>query len=75
MPLNDSAHDKNQLRDAIKLQWGQIRHPNVDLLVRMVLTADDKNGWDNIILWKKDLKGAYNLLNYNLDYCKLFTFS
>ena len=25
-------------------------------------------------LWKKDLKGAFNLLNYNPDYCKWFAF-
>ena len=40
----------------------------------MVLTAADIHGWDHIILWKKDLKGAFNLLNYNPDYCKWFAF-
>ena len=73
-PLNGSALDKDLLRDNIKLQWGEIHHPTVDLLVKMVLTAADKYGWDNIILWKKDLKGAFNLLNYNPEYCKLFAF-
>jgi hypothetical protein len=40
----------------------------------MVLTAADVHGWDELVLWKKDLKGAFNLLNYNPDYCKLFAF-
>ena len=40
----------------------------------MVLTAAYIHGWDHIILWKKDLKGAFNLLNYNPDYCKWFAF-
>lgn len=40
----------------------------------MVLTAADIHGWQNLILWKKDLKGAFNLLNYNPEYCRLFTF-
>ena len=40
----------------------------------MVLTAADIHGWGNIILWEKDLKGAFNLLNYNPDYCKWFAF-
>jgi hypothetical protein len=40
----------------------------------MVLTSVDAYGWDNIILWKKDLKVAFNLLNYNPDHCKLFAF-
>lgn len=61
-PLNDSPHDKNQLHETIEQLWGAIKHPTVDQLVKMVLTAADKYGWDNIILWKKDLKGAINLL-------------
>ena len=73
-PLNGSAAEKDQLRDAIQLQWGEIKHPTVDLLVKMVLTAADRDGWDNIILWKKDLKGAFNLLNYNPEFCRLFAF-
>jgi hypothetical protein len=37
-PLNGSAHDKDALRDTIKAQWGEIKHPTVDQLVLMVLT-------------------------------------
>ena len=40
----------------------------------MVLTSADIYGWNNIILWKKDLKGAFNLLNNNPESCKLFSF-
>jgi hypothetical protein len=32
------------------------------------------DGWDQLILWKKDLKGAFNPLNYNPAFCKLFAF-
>jgi hypothetical protein len=31
------------------------------MLVKMVLTAAYLYGWDKIVLWKKDLKGAFNL--------------
>jgi hypothetical protein len=34
----------------------------------MVLTSADIHGWDNIMLWKKDLNDAFNLLNYHPDY-------
>ena len=64
-PLNGSAHDKDRLRNIIEHKWGAIKHPAVDMIVKMVLTSADLHGWDNIILWKKDLKGAFNLLNYN----------
>jgi len=40
----------------------------------MVFTSADIHGWHNIILWKKDLKGVFNLLNYHPDYCKWFAF-
>jgi hypothetical protein len=40
----------------------------------MVLTAANIHGWENLMLWKKDLKGAFNLLNYNPAYCRLFAF-
>ena len=73
-PLNGSAADKDHLRDAIKSQWGEIWHPTVELLVKMVLTSADKYGWNNIIFWKKDLKGAFNLLNYNPEFCQLFAY-
>ena len=73
-PLNGSAQEKDKLRDTIEQQWGAICHPTVDMLVKMVLTSADLHGWDNILLWKKDLKGAFNLLNYNPDYCQLFAF-
>jgi hypothetical protein len=73
-PLNGCAHDKDQLREMIALKWGEIKHPTVDQLVKMVLTAADIHGWENLMLWKKDLKGAFNLLNYNPDFCKWFAF-
>ena len=38
-PLNGSLHDKDQLRAAIALKWGDIKHPTVDQLVKMVLTS------------------------------------
>ena len=73
-PLNGSSADKDALRHLISLQWGDIKHPTVEQLVLMVLTSADLYGWDNIVLWKKDLKGAFNLLNYSPTHCQLFAF-
>jgi hypothetical protein len=64
-PLNGTASSKFALRSLISATWGEIKHPTVDQLVLMVLTAADIHGWSNLMLWKKDLKGAFNLLNYN----------
>jgi len=73
-PLNGTWDTKDALRDNIALTWGEIKHPTIQQLVFMVLTASDLHGWNNLILWKKDLKGAFNLLNYNPSYCRLFAF-
>ena len=73
-PLNGSPHEKDKLRETISQLWGPIFHPTIDMLVKMVLTSADLHGWDDIILWKKDLKGAFNLLNYNPEFCRLFAF-
>ena len=73
-PLNGSLHDKDDLRETIRQQWGDIKHPTVNELVRMVLTSADIYGWEHIVLWKKDLKGAFNLLNYNPEHCRYFAF-
>jgi hypothetical protein len=43
-PLNGSAHDKDELRNQIRLHWGEMKHPTVDDLVMMVLTSADLYG-------------------------------
>jgi hypothetical protein len=40
----------------MKERWGAIEHPTIKDLVHMVLEAADKYGWENITLWKADLK-------------------
>ena len=54
---HDAAYTPLALRSLIAATWGEIKHPTVDQLVLMVLTAADIHGWQNLILWKKDLKG------------------
>ena len=73
-PLNGTPQSKDALRDLIAATWGKIRHPTIIQLVLMILHAADTHGWTALVLWKKDLKGAFNLLNYNLAYCRLFAF-
>ena len=73
-PLNGTANSKDALRTLISDTWGEIKHPTIVQLVHMVLSAADAHGWDALILWKKDLKGAFNLLNYNPAFCRLFAF-
>ena len=73
-PLNGTANSKASLRNQISCKWGEIRHPTISQLIDMVLIAADNHGWEALVLWKKDLKGAFNLINYNPAFCRLFAF-
>lgn len=57
-PLNDA--EAKQIIDEV---FGLIGHPTVEDLIQMVLRMAKRDGWDHIVLWKKDLKGAFTLLN------------
>jgi hypothetical protein len=46
-------------------KWGIIEHPTIEDFALMILAEVDKHGWDNIELWKMDLKGAFGLLRIN----------
>ena len=46
----------------MKERWGAIEHPTIKDLVLMILEAADEHGWENITLWKADLKNAFGLM-------------
>jgi hypothetical protein len=55
-------------------RWGTIKHPTLIDLVLMVLKIVDKHGWENVELWKTDLAGAFNLMDFNAAAAMLLTF-
>jgi hypothetical protein len=57
-PLNDK-----EVKEVVREVWGEIRHPTLQDLAEMVLSAIDKFGADNVILWKHDLSNAFGLLD------------
>ena len=62
-PLNgDPGAPRDSLRSDLEDQWGAIRHPTLPALMLMIIAMAAEHGWDDIILWKKDLQGAFNLL-------------
>jgi hypothetical protein len=75
MPLNGSTGPcKDNLQERIQQQWGAITHPTLGTLARMILSSAKQHGWDNIIIWKKDLNAAFNLLWYKADDVRLLGF-
>jgi hypothetical protein len=60
----DGIKQKNiELRDAAELKWGPIVHPKIKDLVNMILQQAAITGWDSLILWKMDLRGAFTLVD------------
>ena len=50
---------------ALEECYGQIVHPTLEKLVRMILRVGDRFGSANISLWKADLAKAFTLLDFN----------
>lgn len=83
-PLIDST-DANSpypvLNSAAVSKWaqeyfGEIRHPTIIDFVLMIWDfkqAHPEVTWDQVVLFKMDLKGAYNLLSFKARFCKLFS--
>ena len=66
-PLN-SSHTKEQ-SDA---SWGVIKHPSIDTAAKMIInyfereaSKDPSLKWEDLIMFKKDLRGAFTLLFFD----------
>jgi hypothetical protein len=65
---------KKYIRKRMLKRWGAIKHPTLIDLVLMVLEAVDEYGWDELELWKTDLAGAFNLMDFNAKSAMLLAF-
>ena len=62
-PFGNSLNDADgQVQQAVRELWGEVVHPTLTDLALMILRVADTYGWDKIMLWKMDLKGAFGLL-------------
>ena len=75
-PLNGKGEaGREEQRRLLKKQWGKIVHPTLTDLVLMVPEAIDKyGGAHNVELWKMDLAGAFNLMDFDPSAAKLLAF-
>ena len=55
-------------------RWGPITHPTLKDLMGMVTEAAEKYGWEDIVIWKMDIKGAFTLLNFHPESTPLMCF-
>jgi hypothetical protein len=56
-PLNSE-----RVKALVSDRWGPIEHPTLRALSEMVVRQAERVGWDNLVLWKMDLRGAFTLL-------------
>jgi hypothetical protein len=59
-----------EVRDKMQEEWGSIRHPTIDTIVRMILKylRDHPSvSRADLELWSTDLAGAFTLLDVNVD--------
>ena len=83
--LIDTSDDKagalnsEDAREAVRELWGPIEHPTIGDLVMMVLDHFDELRalspgltWDDVVLYKMDLRGAFNLLSFRKDTAQYF---
>lgn len=74
-PLNgDPGSTRDAHKAALESEWGTIHHPTLTALMRMVLSMAARHGWDDLLLWKKDLQGAFNLLWIHPAHCARLAF-
>ena len=64
----------DEVSEICTARYGPIEHPTLGFLVNMVTAEAAIHGWGNIILWKMDLKGAFNLFFIHPDSCQRLAF-
>jgi hypothetical protein len=77
--IPNSTLNDPEIRTKATALWGPIEHPTIIDIVKMIIdfyeaarAKDPTVTWDDIILWKMDLRGAYTLLSFRPDKAKLF---
>lgn len=83
--LSDMTHcrgmslNTEETKQAAEDIWGAIKHPTINEIVELVWTFWDKcqKGvkevvWEDLVIWKMDLRGAYTLLSIHPDCAALF---
>ena len=67
-PVNGSCKEHTDwVRNEIARTYGEIIMPTLDDLMHMIMRAADIYGWDDLVLFKVDLHGAFNLINIHPD--------
>ena len=70
-PVLNGPHVAEEARQ----RWGEIENPTINEIVVMLLEFKDEHPdrqWTEVEMWKMDLKGAFTLMSFKAENCKLF---
>ena len=77
--LPNSSLNGPEVKEAIVWLYSALRHPIIAMFCLMILRVYDEEQarnpdvkWSDLVLWKKDLKGAYNLISFRAEDVPLF---
>ena len=71
--LNGSLpHGRKWLQARCVERWGPICLPDLHAIMQLILGVIDREGIKEVILWAKDLKGAFTLLRFHPFQSRLF---
>jgi hypothetical protein len=57
------ALNTKHVKEVVRAMYGDIQPVQIDELMVMILEQVDRlGGWEDLVLWKMDLKGAFNLV-------------
>ena len=62
------------MKQLVNERWGVIHHPTLVEIARMVHTVGDECGWDDIVIWKMDLRRAFSLLFIDPEHVQKLAF-
>ena len=73
----EHALNSDRTKELADEVWGKIEHPTLQDLCRMVKECADREGvgWDSLVLWKMDLRGAFHLLFIHPDSAQRLAFA
>lgn len=75
IPVNGDGKDgKEEMREKMREEWGEIVHPTLEDIAEMLNRARAKWDKDELVMWKMDLSGAFNLMSFAPDASRILAF-
>jgi hypothetical protein len=67
------ALNTKRVKEIAKALYGEISPVQINRLMEMILEQVGRVGWENLVIWKMDLKGAFDLIFFRPDAAGLLT--